>query len=386
MSPLLPVPAVKGGAIETLIEEIINVNEDKKKVFIDLYCIYDSYAKKESEVYKYTEFFFIRRNNLLEQMLYFLYRAFRKILNLRISCLDAYHNKIFSIIKKKKYDLLLVEGGAYIYEYKNLSQVFDKKKMVIHLHAVFSAPRHVDDIFGSAIAISEYVAKKWNLNSNMNLYVLKNSIDSKKFKHIYSQDEKILLRKKYGIESGKIVYLFVGRIIKEKGVKELCQAFASMNDNEIVLIIVGKDDSRTGHSTSYYQKICRYSKEDNRIMMLGYIDNESMSEIYHISDVMIIPSMCEEGAGLVVQEAMVSGLPLIVSDSGGIGEYTCQEGVVIVQRKQIVEELKKAIIKMKNEEIRITMGKENLKYSLQYNSENYYKDFIDIINSIGDYE
>ena len=47
----LPVPAVRGGAVETLIESLLRYNEIEKKSTIDVVSLYDIFAKKSSENY-----------------------------------------------------------------------------------------------------------------------------------------------------------------------------------------------------------------------------------------------------------------------------------------------------------------------------------------------
>jgi len=58
----LPVPNVKGGAIETLVTEIVKHNEKEKKLDLTVFSMYDEIAQHESEKYKYTKFCYIKNN------------------------------------------------------------------------------------------------------------------------------------------------------------------------------------------------------------------------------------------------------------------------------------------------------------------------------------
>ena len=58
----LPVPAVKGGAIETLVELICRENEIYEDLDIDIYSIYDEEAKKVAKSYNYSNFIYLCKN------------------------------------------------------------------------------------------------------------------------------------------------------------------------------------------------------------------------------------------------------------------------------------------------------------------------------------
>ena len=53
------------------------------------------------------------------------------------------------------------------------------------------------------------------------------------------------LREKYSIKKNTFVYLYLGRINKEKGISELVKAFKKINDNDVFLIIVGSIEDKS---------------------------------------------------------------------------------------------------------------------------------------------
>ena len=61
-SNLLPVPNVKGGAIETIMTNIITEQEKQEKLDITIVSIYDKNAEIESKKYKKTKFIYIKKN------------------------------------------------------------------------------------------------------------------------------------------------------------------------------------------------------------------------------------------------------------------------------------------------------------------------------------
>ena len=81
ISPMiLPVPSLKGGAVEGLIESIIRENEIRKKIEIDLISIYDKEAEKKSFDYKNSNFIFLDSNCIVREMDKFLNVLLKKYL------------------------------------------------------------------------------------------------------------------------------------------------------------------------------------------------------------------------------------------------------------------------------------------------------------------
>ena len=74
-SGFLPVPATKGGAVENLVENILNENEKKKRIRFNIFSIYDEKAKLSSNKYNKTSFTFIKTPKivvLFDKCIYFI--------------------------------------------------------------------------------------------------------------------------------------------------------------------------------------------------------------------------------------------------------------------------------------------------------------------------
>lgn len=98
-------------------------------------------------------------------------------------------------------------------------------------------------------------------------------------------------------------YIYVGRLIELKNISLLIETF---NKNGKPLTIVGKGELE--------QEL--KSKAKSNISFIGFVDNEKLGEIYQSHDVFILPSTYEAW-GLVVEEALYWGLPVIVSNKIG---------------------------------------------------------------------
>jgi glycosyltransferase involved in cell wall biosynthesis len=105
--------------------------------------------------------------------------------------------------------------------------------------------------------------------------------------------------------------LFVGRLVPEKGVRELLEA-ASQWKEEITLLIIGNGPQEA--------EVKRYAQSQQTISYLGPVTNNKLALYFSAADIFIIPSMQEEGFGRVIIEALSCGTPVIGANRGAIPE------------------------------------------------------------------
>lgn len=383
----LPVPPVKGGAIETLTEAIIKQNEIYEKCEITVYSAYDKNALKEAEKYKNTTFTFIKVNKLGER----LYDIFRRMLKkiFKINTCSCFTKKLLTAISRKQYDKIIIEGNKeYVLPIKTRTHHDN-----IYFHEHHDAFRNTEKdkkiikACKKVIVISDYI-KKQTLNTegaeDSNVAVLKNCIDINLFKKEQYLDYRRMIREKYGIAKHETAILFSGRILPIKGVKELILAFKNLSENaKAKLLIVGNAGFGDTIRTEYDDELIKISEEiKDKIIFSGFIHNNDLPKIHAACDIAVVPSIWEEPAGLVVIEAMASELPLIVTDSGGIPEFICGEGVIIVKRdEKLIFNLTDALNRLiNNENLRKQMGRAGRTYVQKFNFNNYYNEFIKIIS------
>lgn len=114
---------------------------------------------------------------------------------------------------------------------------------------------------------------------------------------------------------GKVV-LYVGRIVAEKGLSTLIEAFAKLRQDKFnaSLVIVGE-----GPIKERLENETRKRGLDTCINFTGLVDEPSLVKLYRSSDVFVLPSLYEP-FGIAALEAMASLLPVVVSDTGGLSE------------------------------------------------------------------
>jgi glycosyltransferase involved in cell wall biosynthesis len=108
-----------------------------------------------------------------------------------------------------------------------------------------------------------------------------------------------------GLEPGKYV-LFVGRLVPEKGVHFLCEAFSKI-DTDMKLALVGG----LSFSQDYVSLLRRY--ESDRIRLLDYVFGESLEELWSNAYCVVQPSTME-GLSIALLEALSYGRCVLVSD------------------------------------------------------------------------
>jgi len=124
------------------------------------------------------------------------------------------------------------------------------------------------------------------------------------------------LKKELGIQEDKKVILYVGHLIKEKGVDKLIEISNSRED--CVFIFVGEDKDDLLKETP--------AEEIENIQYFGFLPSFSkeLYQLYHISDLFLLPTRWEN-CPLTVIEAMSFGLPVIATDVGGVPELVEHE-------------------------------------------------------------
>lgn len=122
-------------------------------------------------------------------------------------------------------------------------------------------------------------------------------------------------REFYAHPNEKIVF-FVGRMVREKGVQVLLDAAPMVLKAfpEAKFIIAG-----TGPLRQSLQEQANALGLGPKVYLTGFIDDDTLAKLYQCASVSVFPSLYEP-FGIVALEAMAAGVPLVVSDCGGLGE------------------------------------------------------------------
>lgn len=171
-----------------------------------------------------------------------------------------------------------------------------------------------------------------------------NGIDTSHFSpEIITQDECTNLKGKLGILPEDYVFIFVGRLVGDKGINELVLAFTQLKAPNSKLLLVGTLETELD---PLQPEILKEIESNPNIINVGFQSDVRL--YFAISNCLVFPSY-REGFPNVVMQAGAMGLPCIVSDINGCNEIIIEgENGVIIPVKN-VEAIKVAMFKMRND-------------------------------------
>ena len=387
MGGVMPVPAVCGGAIETLVTSIAKKYSSKDGFQLTICSVYHPEAEKVANQYPEVRFFWTHTRNIKYIFMHAIFLGIRMITGKCIRPLQRHYNEISELFQKEKFDLIIVEGGdtqAII----DIAKIYNRDQFANHIHIHYLPPQNIVENYGHVIGVSEFVIEEY-LNVckiPVKAHVLKNAIDVEKFSRKVPEEQKRNIRKKLGLSEKDFVVLYVGRIMEIKGVLELMRAIIGLEDKHIKLLIMGSANSGKWAFSPYERKVKKLSEQHKeRIIFTGYVDNAEVYQYASVADVQCVPTLIEEAAPLTVLEAMAEGLPLIVTKSGGVAEYVDESTALTIGKENVVKDLSRAICYMKEHpEVRKKMSDAARKQSKKYDEAIYYKNFIEVIDKIID--
>lgn len=380
----LPNPAYNGGAVEVLIDQY--TKEPQKNIQFTIYSAYSNEVKKNNTSINEYRYIDVNRNPLMKTILYLINKLSKKYIG------NYYIRKVISDIKKRKeirkYDLIIVEN---ICEYTMVLSQKIKAPILLHQHNNFITrdnkwSKKIITSCSKIICVSDFVKKNIiEVCSDANVEVLYNGIDHHKFFY----KENLELAKKYKIEKNKdFVFGYVGRVVPEKGIKEILIAFKEIikTHPNSKLLIIGSNDSLYAKETPFLIE-CRklvYDLKD-KVIFTGYIPNERVNEYYSLMDVQLVPSVIDDACPMTVMEGLFIGLPQIVSNSGGIPEEVNSKCAIIIKKENLISNLIDAMNKIMNSEKQIIdMKKEALKQAKKFSLSKYQENIIKTIEEFSE--
>ncbi len=234
------------------------------------------------------------------------------------------------LVKNTQFDIIHGHDWLIAYTARVLKRAY-KLPLITTIHAteygrncgihndlqrtISSIERWLIDESDRIIVNSNYMWKElvsvFNIDINK-LTIINNGVELKKFDDIALDH---IFRQNYAARNEKIVF-FVGRLVNEKGVHVLLNSIPRIlaNYNDVKFIIAGK-----GPSLNNLIELSRRLNIDKKVYFTGFVSEEVLLKLYKCSDIAVFPSTYEP-FGIVALEGMVAGIPVVVSDAGGLNE------------------------------------------------------------------
>lgn len=143
-----------------------------------------------------------------------------------------------------------------------------------------------------------------------------------------------LIKEKYGLDKDGYI-LFLGRLVPEKGITYLIEAFKGITTDKKLVIAGGSSDTDT-----FMQKLKKLADSDDRIVFTGFVQGQKLEELYSNAYVYTLPSDLE-GMPLSLLEAMSYGNCCLTSDIAECAEVV--EDKAILFKKSNIDDLKEKL-------------------------------------------
>ena len=381
--PDLPVPAVQGGAVETLLTHLIRENEREGQ--LDLLCasVPDEAARRAAEGLKHTKMLYIPRPHGHRR--YWPMVFVERCLGIAAPY-DPWYQKVqLSLaLEPPGPDLIVAEGGN-LTQCSAISRMFGRKRCLAHLHGQTTCSPVMDTIYGGILALSEFIREDYLKTSTLDpkrAYIWYNCVDTKRFR---PGPPPLALRTRLGFGARDFVVLFCGRLDPDKGIHKLMEALALLPVPQIKLLIVGSPFFGRTQQSSFLRRLEQQARAlGNRVQFTGYIPNEDLPDYYRLADLVCVPTLVEEAAGLVAVEAMACGRPVLATRSGGMPEYLEGSQAVLVERGDNIADQLAWSIRMLYEHPALCaeMGAAGTKRAQDFSVERYYKEFVRIVQDV----
>lgn len=393
LPPGLPVPAVQGGAVESLAQHLARENETAQGLELAVLCQWDEAAAALAAQLPHTLFFYQNapQGPSPAHSLHFrLARLFGRPVHW-----NRWYAAALPFLKRLDADVYLGEGGD-LTGWQQASRALGRQKFIAHLHGATPGSPLLDSIYGRAIAISEYVRGVWLAGSALppqTAALVPNCVDTALFCPLppaRAAEERRALRAALGLAEGDFVALFCGRTCPEKGVHQLVAALARIPDPAVKLVVAGSPFFGAKGESPFLGELRRQAAAlGGRVVFTGFVPNGQLPEYYRMADAACFPALWQEPAGITAIEAMACGCPVIATRSGGMPEYLAGSRAVLLERSEIwqdgellpqpgvlplAEALAEALLALKNDSARrAEMAAAGIAAAARYSAARYYE-------------
>ncbi len=198
---------------------------------------------------------------------------------------------------------------------------------------------------------------------NKNQAVISMGVDTDSFGSRYYVEN-------YFDQGKRKVILFVGRLVEFKGTRYLVDAMKYIKNAKLVIVGKGEEERALRARAAKLKKQINDNGSD--LVFLGAKNHEELKTIYASSDIFVLPGVeakdgSKEGLGLVMLEALASGLPVVASNVGGIPSVikNGKNGILVPERQP--ELLAEAITGvLEDDRLRAELRKASRQTALEY--------------------
>ena len=353
-SGILPVPAVQGGAVENLIDYYLEYNESHKLHEITIYSVYNKKVKNHSaQKSTVNHYEYIKTQSLSFKIRAKLFAIKNRAQYYYYHHIEYFLELIIKKMKNKHFDLIILENrpGYAI----RLAEEFTTP-VISHIHTnLLHIPSEENTKVMAAtkkfVVVSEFIKKEiQNIDISKDIRVVYNGLDTVLFN---PKIIKAINREELGFIKDEFIAIFWGRLVPEKGIKELLLAFDILKEcKDIKLLVIGGinyEDKEKDSNAFIDELLSIANKLKGKIKFTGFIPYKDIPRYISTANVAVVPSRINEAFGMTCIEACAMGMPVIATNDGGIPETLIgQKHILIEKEKELPNQIAKAILMIKN--------------------------------------
>ncbi|MEK8131480.1 glycosyltransferase family 4 protein [Paenibacillus filicis] len=218
-------------------------------------------------------------------------------------------------------------------------------RIILSMHNDMFTPEKIDPqeaqgtIFQTEriITISNYIGKSienYYPEAEAKTKTIYSGVDLSRFtpwsQSLAVQHDREALRAEHGLSHKKVI-LFVGRLSRNKGPHVLVRAMGQINHSDAVLVVVGGawySDQTVSDYIAYIRALAQ--KSPLPVLTTGYVDAHQVHRWFTAADIFVCTSIWQEPLARVHYEAMAAGLPFLTTDRGGNQEIVMANNGLLV--------------------------------------------------------
>ncbi|MFD0590396.1 glycosyltransferase family 4 protein [Paenibacillus sp. GCM10027627] len=320
----LPVPNIRGGAIQTYIGGVSGLLRERHKITI--------IGRSDPE---------LSNDETVNGIRYLRFES--------SGVLDIYMGNVIPYLESngEQYDLIHIFNRPRMV--LPVAAVKPDARIVLSMHNDMFNPLKLSREEGDAVVervdtivtISNYIGAaicKDYPQAESKIRTIYSGVDLAKFAP-WKQSQAALrdresIRSQHGLGNKKII-LFVGRLSRNKGPHVLVRAMSQVKHSDAVLVVVGAawySDDRVSDYIAYLRALAE--KSPIQVVTTGYVQASEVHKWFCAADVFVCTSIWEEPLARVHYEAMAAGLPLITTARGGNPEVIRNNNGVVIQNPE----------------------------------------------------
>lgn len=264
---------------------------------------------------------------------------------------ELYKGSIKEILKNKPDIVIVGEYGFGTWaaviarllsgdRFKIISICDDSEKIANDCSGLRKFSRNILMKYLDGLILCSYNAQKWyDQHFNIETFVFPIIRKEKEFrdelkKAIPLADKKVL---EYSLK-GKRIFVFIGRLVKEKNVEYLITSFvkACRQYKDIRLFVIGEENDNSLGIKKRINDLINENQADGQIQLLGRLEGNDLNAWLNIGQVLVLPSVYEP-FGAVTNEALLAGQYVMVSKNAGSAGLVNQENgeILDIEREYI---------------------------------------------------